>query len=1050
MKDVFVQLLIELYKLHGDSVFENPQIVKEAALGTVPGEKAKINALCSALEEKVPLTLKGLGSQNSEDLDMVWRGFAEGTGIKDELARWVVELLNSVLRMIEEDPELKKFKRRLRAPSTSRLEVKEGLVKMTVVKGGGESTVFQFDGTTSLVDFVESHIEEGDEFVLEITGDVEIERPIVLQNKKVILSGIEKPTVFVDILPAFEISKSNVILENLVLKYSKEPERAMGIVFATDSSIELRNLEIQGAGIKLHSSTALLSKIVVRNCKYLGVFSENSEVKATGSEFIENGIDMFSPQIRIKGGHFTLKNCKILKGNGAGIWGDGCELVLDKTPIIGNYYHGIYLDAGSVLKVSSTKISENGNSEEDYPQVKLISSKAYFKNSKVLNGVNNSGIWLEDRAYLEADDLKVTGHYYNGLVLRADSEALMRGGEISRNGNEDEDKPQLYIESSKALIKDFKIHNGVFNSGIVLEEASQLELYSCHIYRHFYNGIVLRSSSMLKASDCEIYENGSESFHGPQIWVSNSSVSLENSEIKDGIKNDGIYARSSSLSLENTSIYNHYRRAINIEGNSTVGISNSRIYNNNHGTECEAQVEIKSSSVDILKSEVSESKNGSGIYVTDISTVSVKDCKIMYNYGQGVWLSSNSSFEISGSVIEGNAGKDGMFPQVLITSSKGKIINSKVIKGTGVSGVVVERSFLQMVESEVKSNEKFGLYVLGNSIFEGILCEIRGNGSDSKEYPQIKVENSKFTLRSSQVTSGINNTGISIVESSYCELDKCVITGHQKHGVELYYNSELILTDGEVTNNGSESDNYPQIWIGSSYAKIKNTNIHDGKRNMGIGVLKSYVEIDSCKIYGHWDAGINVAWYSGVKMKDTMVYSNASESESAQINIVSSRSMIRNCEVSGSLNGYGIKAEDGSVVEIDNSKIYENKKSGLYIRDNSEFKATGCEILKNNEIDKNGAQVFINSSRSSIKNCRILQGVEGSGVKINASLITEIFHTTIAEHKGCGIEVVDSFSRIRVVGVNTYKNAQGGLIYRNPYKLSVIDSNFEDGSLRKV
>ncbi|MEO0258939.1 MAG: hypothetical protein ABIM32_05900, partial [candidate division WOR-3 bacterium] len=74
---------------------------------------------------------------------------------------------------------------------------------------------------------------------------------------------------------------------------------------------------------------------------------------------------------------------------------------------------------------------------------------------------------------------------------------------------------------------------------------------------------------------------------------------------------------------------------------------------------------------------------------------------------------------------------------------------------------------------------------------------------------------------------------------------------------------------------------------------------------------------------------------------------------------------------------------------------------------------------------------------------------EGSGIRINASLITEIFHTVIAEHKGCGIEVVDNFSRLRVVGVNTYRNAQGGLIYKNPYKLSVIDSTFEDGSIRK-
>ncbi|MEO0258844.1 MAG: hypothetical protein ABIM32_05425, partial [candidate division WOR-3 bacterium] len=86
MNDVFAQLLIDLYKLHGDLVFENQQLVKEAAQGVIPSEKAKINAIASAIEEKVPLTLKELGSLGKDELELVWKGFAEGTGIKEELA----------------------------------------------------------------------------------------------------------------------------------------------------------------------------------------------------------------------------------------------------------------------------------------------------------------------------------------------------------------------------------------------------------------------------------------------------------------------------------------------------------------------------------------------------------------------------------------------------------------------------------------------------------------------------------------------------------------------------------------------------------------------------------------------------------------------------------------------------------------------------------------------------------------------------------------------------------------------------------------------------
>ncbi|MEO0236040.1 MAG: right-handed parallel beta-helix repeat-containing protein [candidate division WOR-3 bacterium] len=1049
MSDVFEQLLIDLFKLHGDLVFENPQLVKEAAQGVIPSEKAKINAVASAIEEKVPLTLKESGTLGKDELELVWKGFAEGTGIKEELARWAVELLDSVLRRIEEDPELRRYKKRLRAPSPSKLEIKEGLVKMTVIKAPNDSVVYQFDGTTSLVDFIESYLGEGEEVIFEVSGDVEIERPIVIQNKKVIFTGLERSTIFVDILPALEVVKSNVVIENLILKYSKEPERSMGIIFAADSKVEVRNVELQGAGVKLHSSSGVFSKVTLKNCKYLGIFSENSEVKVNGSEFIENGVDIFSPQIRTKGGQIVIKNSKILKGNGAGIWGDACEVNIEKTQIVGNYYYGIYVDAGSTLKISSSRISENGNSEEDYPQVKLISSKAYFKNIKILNGINNTGLWLEDRAAVEADDLKITGHYYHGLVLRADSEAILRGGEIARNGNEDEDRAQVHVESSKALIKDFKIHSGVFNSGLLLDESSTVELFNSFVYKHFYNGISVKSSSTAIVSGCDVFENGSESFHAPQIWVTNGMLKVENSEIREGVKNDGIYARSAALTLENVSIYKHYRRGIYVEGNSDVSISKSRIYENNLGPECEAQIEIKSSNLTIMNSEISTSKNGSGIYVTDISTVNIRGTKVIDNYGLGIWLSSNSSFEISDTQVEGNLGKDGMFPQVLITSSKGKMVNTRILRGLGVGGVVVERSFLQLVESVIKSNERSGLYILSNSIFEGTLCEIRENGSENKEYPQVKVENSKFILKSSQVIGGINNTGISVIESSFSEIEKSIVSGHLRHGIEVYYNSELVFSDGDIFENGSEEENCPQVWIGSSYAKFRNSKIRDGRNNMGIGVLKSYVEIDACEIYGHKDAGVNISWYSGVKMKDSRIYKNASNSDSAQINILSSRAMLRNCEIYGSLNGQGIKVDDASIVEIDNSRIYENKNGGIHARENSELKISGCEINKNNELDKKGAQVIIDNARSAIKNSKILEGIEGSGIKINASLITEIFHTVIAEHKGCGIEVVDNFSRLRVVGVNTYRNAQGGLIYKNPYKLSVIDSTFEDGSIRK-
>jgi hypothetical protein len=112
-------------------------------------------------------------------------------------------------------------------------------------------------------------------------------------------------------------------------------------------------------------------------------------------------------------------------------------------------------------------------------------------------------------------------------------------------------------------------------------------------------------------------------------------------------------------------------------------------------------------------------------------------------------------------------------------------------------------------------------------------------------------------------------------------------------------------------------------------------------------------------------------------------------------------------------------------------------------------KISGCEITENNEVHKNGFQIVLENSRGIIKNSKISKGINGGGIKLSHSYLVEIYHSVISEHKGAGIEVADNISRLKIVGVSTFKNEKGGLVYKNPYKVSTIDSNFEDGAFRK-
>jgi len=1046
--DLYFDILLELYKAHGELIFENPSLIKEEMSGYSNVERSKVYALSSAIEEKVPVTLRDSGSLSEEDLNLIGKGFAEGTGIKEELAVWAVNTLYRLIRVIEEDPSLRRMKRKARLQEGHHVEVKEGLAKATVIKGGATS-IYTYDGSISFADFLETYLEEGDELAIEISGDVEIERPITVQGKKLIFSGLQQATVYSEILPAFEVVKSELILENLSFKYTKEPERTIGLIYAVESSLELSKVEIHGAGLKVQTSKVFVSKSKLTGCKYIGIHAENSELRLQNSDFQGNGIDIFSPQMRFKGCRVLLKNCKIDKGNGSGIWADNSELNIDKVVISGNYYYGIFIDAGGFLHMSNSRLVENGNSEDNYPQLKLVSSKANLKNCRVLNGINNSGISIEDKSSLECEDLKVTGHYYNGIEVKDDSEILLRNGEIARNGNEDEDNPQMVFISSRGYLKNLKIHGGINNSGVVLDEGSRVELISSQIYRHFFNALTLKSASEALLSDCAIYHNGNENFHAPQIWASSAVLKVENSNIYDGVKNDGIYIRNSNVTFENVSIHNHFRRALFAEANSNVVVKNSRIYSNNKGSEGEAQIEVRSTVLKLSDSEIDGSVNAAGVYATDISVVEINKSRISGNYSQGVWFSSNTSFNVSDCYISENLGKDGMFPQILITSSRGKFERTTVTNGSRVSGMVIERSFVQMVECSVTKNENFGIYVLSNSIADLKACEVANNGQENKDFAQIKVENSKLILNSSKVTSGINNTGISIVESSYAEMENTVVSQNPHHGIEVYYNSELRFLGGEISNNGSDNESYAQVWIGSSYAIIKDSIIHDGKENIGIGILKSYVELENCKIFGHRDEGINLAWYSGIKIKECQIYSNAMNSSAAQLSVTSSNCLTRGCEIYESVSGDGVKADDGAVVELDNTKIYRNKAYGIIAKDGSEVKISGCEITENNEVHKNGFQIVLENSRGIIKNSKISKGINGGGIKLSHSYLVEIYHSVISEHKGAGIEVADNISRLKIVGVSTFKNEKGGLVYKNPYKVSTIDSNFEDGAFRK-
>jgi hypothetical protein len=207
-----------------------------------------------------------------------------------------------------------------------------------------------------------------------------------------------------------------------------------------------------------------------------------------------------------------------------------------------------------------------------------------------------------------------------------------------------------------------------------------------------------------------------------------------------------------------------------------------------------------------------------------------------------------------------------------------------------------------------------------------------------------------------------------------------------------------------------------------------------GKKIQGI---TSQITINGSEIHGNKGNGIMVEENSTLKIKDSKVYKNGTESQSySQIYVENSKAEISTSLVYNSKGGAGIYGK-ASQITINSSEIYGNKERGIEVEENSILTIKDSRVYENGEEGQNYPQIWVENSKAEISTAFVYNSKDGNGISGIASQIT-INSSEVHGNKGRGISVEEN-STLEIEDTKVYENDWRG-IYGKASQITITNS----------
>jgi hypothetical protein len=280
-----------------------------------------------------------------------------------------------------------------------------------------------------------------------------------------------------------------------------------------NSQVKIQNTQVHdgvnNAGIYIdNNSKCEMDSVKVFGNYYNGIFCESSTLSITNSDIFKNGNNEDKyPQLLLENSQVKIQNTQVHdEVNNIGIYiFDNSKCDMDSVKVFGNYYVGI-LCKSSTLSITNSDIFKNGNSKDNYTQLRLEKSQVNIQNTQVHDGVNNTGISIYDNSKCEMDSVKVFGNYYHGIFCKS-STLSITNSDIFKNGNNKGGYPQLWLEKSQVKIQNTQVHDGVNNTGISINNNSKCKMEHVKTYGNEEIGLYVASTSLVEYNNCS-FEDG--------------------------------------------------------------------------------------------------------------------------------------------------------------------------------------------------------------------------------------------------------------------------------------------------------------------------------------------------------------------------------------------------------------------------------------------------------------------------------------------------------------------------------------------------------------
>lgn len=137
------------------------------------------------------------------------------------------------------------------------------------------------------------------------------------------------------------------------------------------------------------------------------------------------------------------------------------NIVVTNCLIQSNENRGIFVEGGSTLKISGSKIEKNGESDFSDDQLRICNSTLFMENTTVSNSVGGSGIYFNN-SKSELTNCLIQNNKYYGIYVDKKSSIIILKCKVKSNLRGSINEYGGFFSSNNVVIKDSEIDRFIY------------------------------------------------------------------------------------------------------------------------------------------------------------------------------------------------------------------------------------------------------------------------------------------------------------------------------------------------------------------------------------------------------------------------------------------------------------------------------------------------------------------------------------------------------------------------------------------------------------